>query len=326
MTDRQPLRVALVGCGVHSKLNHAAPMAHYAAEHPGEIELVAACDLDRARAEAVAGEFGFAAACEDVDRMLAEADPDGVVCVMPIPKIVEMGVKMLQRGVACTIEKPPGESIEQVRRLAGAARESPAAHMVSVNRRHWPLLVRALAWIGDRPIRFVRGGIHRRGRVEPEFIWGTALHPMDALVHIGGPVAAYDACLVAGEELAARWYSVSLDFAAGCRGELLIAPTCGRVEETYELFGEDFSASVCMAREAECTLRCWQGGEAVVEESLSEPDRCWLINGAYGEFCAFVESLRTGAPLRPTVDDVLPAAEVCFDLARRFGFAGGTGS
>ena len=320
MTDRGPVRIALVGCGNHSRLNHAAPMAHYAAEHPGEIELVAACDLDGERARAAAEEFGFAAACEDVERMCAQARPDGVVCVMPVPQIVAMGIRMLRVGMPCTIEKPLGASIEDARRLAQAAGETHAPHMVSVNRRFWPLLTRALEWIGDRPIRFVRAGIYRAGRTEAGFIWGTALHPADAMVHIAGPIAGHEAAVMQGGGLAARWYAVKLAFANGCRGELLVAPTCGRVEETYEMYGEDCCASVCMTREQQCTLRCWQGGELVVSQALSEPTR-WPINGAYEEFSAFARALRDGGPLRPTVDDVMPATELCFDLARRFGQA-----
>ena len=47
------IRLALVGCGEHSRLSHATPLASYAALNSGEIELVAACDLDLERARAV---------------------------------------------------------------------------------------------------------------------------------------------------------------------------------------------------------------------------------------------------------------------------------
>ena len=45
------IRLALVGCGEHSRTSHATPLARYAALNPGDLELVAACDLnlDRAR-------------------------------------------------------------------------------------------------------------------------------------------------------------------------------------------------------------------------------------------------------------------------------------
>ncbi|MEE8391714.1 MAG: UDP-N-acetylglucosamine 2-epimerase (non-hydrolyzing) [Anaerolineae bacterium] len=81
MNDRRPTRIALLGCGVHSRTSHAAPMAQVVGEHPGEVELVGVCDLDAARAGAFVEEFGFAAAFTDVDRMLAETKPDVIVVV-----------------------------------------------------------------------------------------------------------------------------------------------------------------------------------------------------------------------------------------------------
>ena len=53
--------------------------------------------------------------------------------------------------MTCTIEKPLGGSIELARELAEVARQTGTPHMVSVNRRHWPMLVRALQWAKDRP-------------------------------------------------------------------------------------------------------------------------------------------------------------------------------
>lgn len=318
MSGREGIRIALLGCGHHSTLNHAAPLAHYAAEHPGEIELAAACDLDVDRAGAVAREFGFAEVYGDLDRMYAQASPDGVVCVMPLAKLAEVGVEVLRRGVPCSIEKPLGTSAAQAQALARAAGGSGTPHMVSMNRRHWPHLVRGREWIGDRPVRLIRAGIYRRARTEKTFIWGTAIHPVDTMVHLAGAVADYEAQRVEGPELAAGWYSVTMHFAGGCRGELLIAPTCGRVEETYELFGEDFCVRVAAAAEEAFTLQCWEQGRLVIEETSDVSDRPWLGNGAYGEARAFVAALRDGTPMAPTVADVLPATEICFDLARRF--------
>ena len=42
------IRIALAGCGEHSRASHAAPLARYAAAHAGEVELVAACGKDEA--------------------------------------------------------------------------------------------------------------------------------------------------------------------------------------------------------------------------------------------------------------------------------------
>ena len=324
MTDRKPIRIALLGCGWHARDFHAAPLAYYAAEHPGDVELVAACDLDEQKARDAAEKFGFAATYTDMDKMFVEARPDGVICVMAIKHVAEMGIRLLRRGAVCTIEKPLGTSAEQAHALADAAGETQTSHMVSVNRRYWPHIVQAAKWISERsPLRFIRATMLRRERAEPQFIWGTAIHPMDTMVYLAGSIASYDARLIGGEELTTKWYSLSLDFAGGCCGELQILPTCGRCAETYELFGEACCARVSMSAttmdgEEMYSLRCWEGGKCVVDECIADPERPWLGFGCYGEVCAFIESLRDGAPLRPTVADVLPATDICFELAERF--------
>jgi predicted dehydrogenase len=45
------IRLGLIGCGEHSEMGHAIPLARYVATHPGAITLAAACDLRQERAE-----------------------------------------------------------------------------------------------------------------------------------------------------------------------------------------------------------------------------------------------------------------------------------
>src|SRR5262245_23961028 len=111
------LRLALIGCGSHSESAHGKPLAHYAARHPGDVALAAACDLDRGRAVRFCQEFGFARAYDDIEAMLQTENPDAVVSVLPIEKIVEVGSLLLRRGIPCVLEKPPGRSVEEATAL-----------------------------------------------------------------------------------------------------------------------------------------------------------------------------------------------------------------
>lgn len=100
------LRLALVGCGEHSRGSHAAPLARYAAEHPGEITLAAACDLDIARAEEFRRDFGFQRAYSSLQEMLGREQLDGCVSVMPVGRIGEVAATLLECRIPCVIEKP----------------------------------------------------------------------------------------------------------------------------------------------------------------------------------------------------------------------------
>ena len=75
MVPENRVRLALIGAGNHSRGNHAVAMAQYAREHPGQVELAAVCDLQRQKAEAFAGMFGFKAVYTDYLEIAFRLDP-----------------------------------------------------------------------------------------------------------------------------------------------------------------------------------------------------------------------------------------------------------
>ena len=317
------LRLALVGCGEHSESSHAAPLARYAAARPGGIELAAACDLDRARAERFCREFGFARAYASLDELLGAERLDGCVTVMPVNRIGEVAAQVLERGIPCVIEKPLGTSLAEVERLAEVARRTGTPHMVSVNRRFMPYLNRASAWAREAGgLLYARATMVRQRRDEPAFIWETALHALDALRHVAGEIKDYRATLHRPEGLSANWYLVSLDFEGGARGQLEVLPTAGVIEESYELFGEGFRARVVAGSGPQRSLHCWRGGRLEAEEFADETAPEDLRSGAYEEVLEFVGALREGRRPAPTVEDVLPSSRVCFRIAEELAGTG----
>ena len=313
------LRLALVGCGEHSELSHAAPLARYADARPGEIELAAACDLDLSRAERFCREYGFARAYAGLDELLASERLDGCVTVMPVAHITEVAAQVLEHGIPCVIEKPLGTSLEEVERLAEVARRTGTPHMVSVNRRFMPYLNRAAVWAREAGgLRYVRATMVRHRRDEPDFIWETALHALDALRHVAGEIKESHAALHRPQGVSANWYFVTLVFEGGTLGQLELLPTTGMVEESYELFGEGFRARVIAGSGPQRSLHCWRGGRLEVEEFTDEGTPEDLRSGAFEEVLEFVGALREGRRPAPTVEDVLPSSRVCFQIAEKF--------
>lgn len=310
------LRLALVGCGEHSESSHAAPLARYAAARPGEVELAAACDLELARAERFCREYGFTRAYTNLEELLANESLDGCVTVMPVARIAEVAAKVLERGVPCVVEKPLGASLAEVERLAEVARRTGTPHMVSVNRRFMPYLNRARAWAHQQGgPQYVRATMVRHQREEPEFIWETALHALDALRHVAGEIREHRATPQRPQAGSADWYLVSLDFEGGARGQLEVLPTAGFIEESYELFGEGFRARVVASAGPQRSLHCWRGGRLEVEELADEAAPEDLRSGAFAEVMEFVGALREGRRPAPTVADVLPSSRICFRIA-----------
>jgi predicted dehydrogenase len=312
------IRIALTGCGEHSRASHAAPLARYAEKHPNEIELVAACDLNRERASEFCRSFGFAQAYEDLDQMLEVEKPDACVSIMPIEKIGEIGIKLLERRIPCVIEKPLGTTLPDIERLARVARETQTPHMISVNRRFMPYLNQARSWMQQHgPLRYVRATQVRHQRSEPDFIWSTAIHAIDALRYIAGEVEEFDVSFSRAGN--ATWYVISLRFENGTTGQVEILPTAGMVEESYELFGEGCRARVTAGSGPQRSLECWAGGEQVIASHAKDDEPEDLRNGSYQEVEEFVDALRTGRHPEPSIDDILPSARISFAIAERVG-------
>lgn len=314
------IRIALVGCGEHSRGSHAAPLARFAATHPNEITLVAACDLNGEKASEFCRSFGFAQAYEDLDRMLEVEKPDACVSVMPMEKIGEVGIKLLQRRIPCVIEKPLGTSLAAIERLAVVARETQTPHMVSVNRRFMPYLNQARSWMHQHgPLRYVRASQIRHQRSEPDFIWSTAIHVIDALRYIAGEIQKFDVTVPRALTSKATWYVISLGFESGTTGQVEILPTVGMIEELYELFGEGCRARVTAGSGTQRSLECWKDGRQVIASRTTEDEPEDLRNGAYQEVEEFVRALRIGTHPQPSIDDILPSARISFAIANLAG-------
>ena len=315
------IRIALAGCGEHSRSSHAAPLARYASQHPDEIELVAACDLDPNKATAFCRSFGFPHPYTSLDQMLDSEKPDACVCIMPIDRIVETGIDLLKRGIPCVIEKPLATSVADAEKLNRVAQETQTPHMVSVNRRFMPYLNRARAWMKERgEVRYIRAGQIRHARDEEDFIWSTAIHVLDALRYVGGEIDRYEAKVV-GNKGAARWYDIAVVFASGASGHIEVLPTAGMVDESYEFFGEGFRARITAGAGTQRTLECWHDNRLVIAANASEAEPEDLRNGAYQEVEEFVRALRTGIPLGPRIEDILPSVRICFAIADSVKYA-----
>jgi myo-inositol 2-dehydrogenase / D-chiro-inositol 1-dehydrogenase len=311
------IRLGLIGCGEHSEIGHAIPLARYRVAHPGEIELVAACDPRIDRAQDFCRRYGFANAYSKADEMLAAERFDGCIAVVPVDKIFEVGIKLLRLHVPCVVEKPLGVSLREVKILLDTARATRTPNMVSVNRRFMPYLNRAIHWTRSAGVlRYVRCTIARHARLEPDFLWTTAVHAVDALRHIGGEVTDAKMQSLKSDGEAAEWYAIDLCFESGVMGRIDVLPTAGMLEETYELIGNGFRATVTCPFGPERGWRCFQGNRVVSKETVSDDMAEDILNGFYDEGTEFIRALTMKDTPRPSMEDVFPSVEICFTLAK----------
>jgi predicted dehydrogenase len=310
------IRIGLIGCGEHSEIGHAIPLARYAAAHPGSIALAAACDLKRERAEMFCQQYDFVRAYQDGDEMLAKEQLDVCIAVTPVRRIAEIGIKLLQAKMPCVVEKPLGASMSEVQGLLDTARATRTINMVSVNRRFMPLLVQGMEWAkASGRLRYLRGTMLRHARTEPEFLLQTAIHALDTVRFIAGNVSAFEIRHL--HAMPPQWYAIDLQFESGVQGRIDVLPTAGMLEETYELIGDGFRAVITSPFGPQRSLRCYQEDRVVLEEIAGTDTPEDVINGFYGEVVELVWALTSHQRPRPSIEDVFPSVGLCFEIANR---------
>lgn len=317
------LKIAVIGGGDHSRKNHLPALAAFVSRNPGAVEFAAFCDLRCEVAESVGRQYGAGRVYTGVAEMLAGERLDGCIAVTPVQATAAVAQQVITAGIPLLMEKPPGATVQEARRVCALVKRSRARVMVSVNRRFDPALTAAAAWRGSRPLEFVRATMLRHSRREPEFITDTAIHCVDALRWIAGDVrrTEVESRVVGG----VRWYSVRLAFESrpcdhrehtpGASGVLEVMPTCGAKGETYELFGPDYRVLARAGESESGEWTAWENGVVARHAGPVDGAALWEVNGTYAETAEFVAALRENRPPRPSPADVLQSVELCRRIA-----------
>ncbi|NSW57976.1 MAG: Gfo/Idh/MocA family oxidoreductase [Armatimonadetes bacterium] len=116
MSEQRQAKLAFIGCGGFATAS-IFPNLHQVPE----IDLVAVCDLDRAKAERNARNFGARRVYTDMEEMLDKEELDGVFVIGPAPQHYELAPHVLRRGIPVYVEKPSANKSSEAKELAEIA-------------------------------------------------------------------------------------------------------------------------------------------------------------------------------------------------------------
>ncbi len=232
------LRAALVGCGAHAR------MCILPSVRSSPVDLVAACDLDRALAEAAAHDFGTPIATTEFERLLEMEDLEAVFITTGAGAHAELAVRALEAGLHVFVEKPLALDPNDARRVLETVRNTKRFLMIGHNKRFAP------AYLAARSCQAAKGfgrtlGVHVRytcGNTYPDersAVYDFAVHALDLLEFFGGSLDAPTVAKTSGSERRWQW-SV---FARGeggaiCTAVISTAGAWGDSGEEVDLFGE----------------------------------------------------------------------------------------
>ena len=144
LVARDPIRIAVIGCGNHSRgaLQPAlARLPHF--------DYVAACDLEETVAADCARRYGAQSVHTDYRRMLDEVRPEAALVVGPPQLHLEAGLEAAARGIHLFVEKPSAPDLEGAERLAEAFRRADRVGAVGLFWRHAEAFQRAARLAAD---------------------------------------------------------------------------------------------------------------------------------------------------------------------------------
>ena len=239
----EPLKVALVGCGLIS-------LYHLRAWQAAGAEVVAVCDLDRAKADARAAEFAVPRAYTNAAEMFAEGGFAAVDIAASVGAHAPAARLAADHGVHIMCQKPLTATVAEAEALIASVGER-VRFMVHENYRFRPHYMTVRRWIDEGRIGRVRhaaiscrgsGLCPREGTVpflierqpyltgfKRNLVFETMIHHLDVLRALCGPLTVVAARLghlaegLPGEDTAAILLEGPGGFIATADGSL-VAP------------------------------------------------------------------------------------------------------
>ncbi len=227
ISDR-PVRVALIGAGniarQHLTALHCVP----------ELEAVGLCSRTRARAEALAAEFGVPLVADSVAELVERARPEALMVLVSPQAMVPVALSCLDFGLPLFLEKPVGLSVAQAEEVAQAASNAMGGkgvpNMVGYNRRHYSIFQKGLGKVLERGRLLavhVEGNermpaVRATGRFSDEvlraWVFANATHTIDLLRHFGGEPEEICAFASSLHEPLGDQFAAALRFPGGALG------------------------------------------------------------------------------------------------------------
>ena len=184
---QNPLRLAIIGCGLIGKKRAAA-----LAKVPGAT-LVAVCDLDAARARDLAALYPGCEALTETAPLFARSDIDAVIIATLNGALAPLSLAAVRAGKHVLVEKPGALNAGELRKVQTAAAKTGAKVRIGYNHRFHPALQKAREIFESGvlgPMMFLRAryghggrkGYDREWRADPKLSGGGEL--IDQGVHL----------------------------------------------------------------------------------------------------------------------------------------------
>lgn len=222
---KDTVRLGIVGAG-NIAVKHLEALQEVAG-----ARVVGIASRTRMKAEALAERFAIPCVADDLDGLLSEARPDGLLILVSVSSIASVARQAMQTGLPLFIEKPVGLSTAESGELARLAGESGVRSMVGYNRRYYSVFRQGIEVIhrhgpllgllieGHERIDAVRAAGRHPQAVLDGWIYANATHTIDLLRFFGGEVEEMHCLAHRRREPFGDQFAAIMNFDSGALGE-----------------------------------------------------------------------------------------------------------
>ncbi|HEX2768368.1 MAG TPA: Gfo/Idh/MocA family oxidoreductase [Geobacteraceae bacterium] len=290
MSLTEKIRAAVVGVGY---------LGHFHAEKYAELanaELVAVVDLDRERAEAVAGKVG-ARPCTDYREILDQVD--AVSIVVPTQAHYEVAKAFLEKGVHVLLEKPITTTLAEADELIRIAAAQKVVFQVGHLERFNPVVV-ALDGIVKQPgfIESIRIAPFKPRGTDVNVVLDLMIHDIDIIQNIVGSkveqINSIGTPVFTEEEDIAN---ARIRFANGCVANVTASRISLKSERKMRIFQPDAYISVDFQNKTFAVFRKGDGEMFPGVPNITKEEQSFdHADALKSEIEAFLDAVITGRP------------------------------
>lgn len=238
MTDRQPLRVAVLGLGYIAREIHLPILRQQAG-----IDVVGLVDVDAQVLTRAVATSGFGPGFASMDVLLDTVPLDGAFVLTPKQFHYAAVKRLLEAGLDVFCEKPLTMHLREAEELAELAAARQRVLMVGFNRRYAPVYAKAReAFTDPRPEACL--AVKNRPGTEYRATYDNAIHMVDLLRWFCGEAVDVQGYAHFTDPYYETTAVATLRFDSGAVGVLFANRSTSHWVERLEVFGHGRSAIV----------------------------------------------------------------------------------
>lgn len=316
-------KIGIVGAGIFAEANHYPSLSLHFFDN---VERSAVCDIDKERADRIAGKYGWGNVYSDLKKMLKNEHLDGVIVCVGARSCVDVATQVLEHGLPVFLEKPSSIDLAGTLKIAKAAKKKNLIVQVGHQKRHGLAYRRAMDIVKDR--RKFGNIIQIESKMHGFPIFPTfytcmlewQCHNLDIVRAFGGDIKEIEAkSFKTGKETGAL--TAMVRFESGALGILGWGTYGGpgQFSERIEILGNK-GRGVIINNAREVTFYDEDVGETWTSDwNPISKNQSHVFNGYVGELLHFIECVKKGKQPEPSIEDEAKTMSCLAEIAMKAG-------